>query len=69
MSSEDAERWWSDGCPVRVRTASRADWTRLLDADLTGHAVAVRDAGFTEIAPGSVTVIAELEQAGPGSTD
>ena len=27
---------------------------------LDGRAVAVRDAGFTEIAPGSVTVIAEV---------
>ena len=69
MSSEDAERWWSDGCPVRVRTASPTDWTRLIDADLTGHAVAVRDAGFTEIAPGSVTVIAEIGQDGLGSAD
>ncbi|MFZ2240641.1 MAG: peptidyl-tRNA hydrolase, partial [Gordonia amarae] len=32
----------------------------VLAADARGEAVAVRDAGFTEIAPGSVTVIAEI---------
>jgi hypothetical protein len=48
---------------VQVRTASPDGWTRLLGADAHGSAVAVRDAGFTEIAPGSVTVIAELEPA------
>jgi peptidyl-tRNA hydrolase len=69
MSIEDAERWWSDGCPVRVRTASRAGWGRLLDADMAGTAIAVRDAGFTEIAPGSVTVIAELDGTEPDPAD
>jgi peptidyl-tRNA hydrolase len=61
MSQEPAGEWWRDGCPVRVRTASPEGWRRLLGADAIGSAVAVRDAGFTEIAPGSVTVIAELE--------
>ncbi|GAA4778970.1 aminoacyl-tRNA hydrolase [Actinomycetospora chlora] len=51
-----------------VRPASRADWHRwtdALDADPSGraaweeHGVApVRDAGFTEVAPGTVTCIA-----------
>jgi peptidyl-tRNA hydrolase len=61
MTQEQARRWWNEGCPVRVRTASPAGWQRLLDSDENGSAVAVRDAGFTEIAPGSVTVIAELD--------
>ncbi|GAA4943474.1 peptidyl-tRNA hydrolase [Actinomycetospora succinea] len=51
-----------------VRPASREDWARwtaVLDADPTGQAawegdgvVPVRDAGFTEVAPGTVTCVA-----------
>jgi peptidyl-tRNA hydrolase len=51
-----------------VRTASRTDWERwcaTLDHDPSGQAAweehgiaAVRDAGFTEVAPGTVTCIA-----------
>ncbi|MEJ2865657.1 peptidyl-tRNA hydrolase [Actinomycetospora sp. OC33-EN07] len=51
-----------------VRPASREDWARwtaALDADPTGRAaweghgvVPVRDAGFTEVAPGTVTCVA-----------
>ncbi|MDT9121218.1 hypothetical protein RSW84_27630, partial [Escherichia coli] len=43
-----------------VRQATPERWADLLAADAAGTAVAVRDAGFTEIAPGSVTVIAEV---------
>nr|WP_238403453.1 aminoacyl-tRNA hydrolase [Gordonia desulfuricans] len=54
-----ARRWRDAGCPLQVCQADEAGWQRLLGADATGQAIAVRDAGFTEIAPGSVTVIAE----------
>jgi peptidyl-tRNA hydrolase len=54
---------------VSVRDASRSDWDRLLTADADGTAVAVRDAGFTEIAPGSVTVIAETSRAARTTPD
>jgi hypothetical protein len=43
--------------PYVVRTADRARWTRLCDAAERGDAVAVRDAGFTEVAPGTITAI------------
>lgn len=59
MDQDQAAQWFSDGCPVRVRTATGGGWDRLLAADAAGTAIAIRDAGFTEIAPGSVTVIAE----------
>ncbi|MZE81843.1 peptidyl-tRNA hydrolase, partial [Streptomyces sp. SID5475] len=52
-----AERsaWRAAGFPLAVRTAEPARW-----ADLTGSGLpVVRDAGFTEIAPGSCTVVAE----------
>lgn len=63
MDRDQAAQWLSAGCPVQVRTPSKSEWRRLLGADAAGTAVAVRDAGFTEIAPGSVTVIAELNRA------
>ena len=59
MDLGQAAQWFSDGCPVRVAMSSTSQWQQLLSADANGTAVAVRDAGFTEIAPGSVTVIAE----------
>ncbi|BFO16520.1 hypothetical protein SHKM778_29080 [Streptomyces sp. KM77-8] len=41
--------------PLAVRTATPADWPALTAAGLP----TVRDAGFTEIAPGSSTVVAD----------
>ncbi|MFE3541551.1 peptidyl-tRNA hydrolase [Nocardia sp. NPDC059177] len=41
-----------------VREAEPAHWSRLVAEVAAGRAVAVRDAGFTEVAPGSMTVIA-----------
>ncbi|MCH5642988.1 peptidyl-tRNA hydrolase [Gordonia sp. ABSL49_1] len=52
--------WRESGCPLSVCVADSVRWRSLLAADASGAAVAVRDAGFTEIAPGSVTVIAEV---------
>ncbi|MBM9477203.1 peptidyl-tRNA hydrolase [Nakamurella flavida] len=62
---QDALRRWRDaGCPVRVHGRT-TEWPRLLGTVGDGRAgwradrwVAVRDAGFTEIAPGTVTVLA-----------
>ncbi|MFC0314226.1 aminoacyl-tRNA hydrolase [Gordonia phosphorivorans] len=54
-----APRWAEDGCPVQVCQADRRRWAQLLAAAEHGRAAVVRDAGYTEIAPGSVTVIAE----------
>ncbi|MEU3524106.1 peptidyl-tRNA hydrolase [Streptomyces sp. NPDC038707] len=53
----DAERtaWREAGFPLAVRTAGPADWPRLTASGLP----VVRDAGFTEIAPGSCTVVAD----------
>jgi peptidyl-tRNA hydrolase len=45
------ERWRAEGFALAVRTATVAEW----DAALAAGAPVVRDAGFTEIAPGSRT--------------
>jgi peptidyl-tRNA hydrolase len=57
-------RWAAAGCPTRVRRSSPPEF-RKLSATLADpeqawrdeRLLAVRDAGFTEIAPGTVTVI------------
>nr|WP_099908430.1 aminoacyl-tRNA hydrolase [Streptomyces sp. TLI_171] len=53
---DEAQRkeWAESGFQLAVRTASAADWPALTD----GRLPVVRDAGFTEIAPGSCTVVA-----------
>lgn len=62
--------WQRAGCPVDVRRTTAEQWTGLLRAVADpGRAwrerrlLAVRDAGFTEIAPGTVTVIARAPAA------
>lgn len=58
-------RWYASGCPVDARRAGPQLWrelcSRVADPAAGWHdhrLLAVRDAGFTEIAPGTVTVIA-----------
>ena len=60
LDERAARRWRDAGCPLAVYAADPQRWSALLAADRDGRAIAVRDAGFTEIAPGSVTVIADL---------
>ncbi len=58
MTMEQAQRWAESGYRCSVRDADPARWAGLV-ADLgAGKAIAVRDAGFTEVAAGSRTVIA-----------
>jgi peptidyl-tRNA hydrolase len=57
-------RWRDAGLPVEVRLVALHSWQRLLKRAGTGDGwderlVAVRDAGFTEIDPGTITVIAD----------
>jgi len=47
-----------DGCRFAVREAGPDAWTSLVGTAEAGEAVAVRDAGFTEVAPGTTTSIA-----------
>ncbi|MFG3130916.1 peptidyl-tRNA hydrolase [Streptomyces tendae] len=55
LSDGERTAWRDAGFPLSVRTADPADWTGLT----TGGLPVVRDAGFTEIAPGSCTVVAD----------
>jgi peptidyl-tRNA hydrolase len=55
LSDADREAWREAGFPLAVRTPSPAEWSRLT----AGGLPVVRDAGFTEVAPGSCTVVAE----------
>jgi len=47
-------RWRADGLAVAVRAAGPAQWARAVAAG----APVVRDGGFTEVAPGSMTALA-----------
>jgi len=58
LTKAEARAWADAGFPLAVRTASPEQWDKLAAADLP----TVRDAGFTEIAAGSVTAIAELRR-------
>jgi peptidyl-tRNA hydrolase len=54
-----ARGWRDAGFPLAVRTAGRDRWAELLRRDLP----VVRDAGFTEVAPGTCTAVAEILRA------
>ncbi len=53
MTEDEREAWREAGFPLAVRTAPTGDWAALTESGLP----VVRDAGFTEIAPGSCTVV------------
>ncbi|MEU8530628.1 MULTISPECIES: peptidyl-tRNA hydrolase [Streptomyces] len=56
LSDAQRKAWREAGFPLVVRTAPAERW-----AELTGSGLpVVRDAGFTEIAPGSCTVVGEF---------
>ncbi|MGX1027257.1 peptidyl-tRNA hydrolase [Streptomyces sp. SAI-097] len=55
LSDDERAAWRDAGFPLSVRAADPARWTGLT----TGGLPVVRDAGFTEIAPGSCTVVAD----------
>ncbi|MFI8965473.1 peptidyl-tRNA hydrolase [Streptomyces sp. NPDC053493] len=60
LSDADRKTWRDAGFPLVVRTAAVDRWARLTASGLP----VVRDAGFTEIAPGSCTVVSEFPALG-----
>lgn len=55
LSDEERAAWRDAGYPLSVRTPDAARWRELVASGLP----VVRDAGFTEIASGSCTVVAD----------
>ncbi|MCX5172123.1 peptidyl-tRNA hydrolase [Streptomyces antibioticus] len=55
LSERERNAWREAGFPLAVRTATAGRWSELTTSGLP----VVRDAGFTEIAPGSATVVAD----------
>jgi peptidyl-tRNA hydrolase len=56
LAARERAEWAEAGFDLAVRRASPARWRELLASGLP----VVRDGGFTEVAPGSQTVVAEL---------
>ncbi len=54
LPPDTAARWLADGAPLDVSVAGEADWDQLLES----APVVVTDGGFTEVAPGTITVVA-----------
>jgi peptidyl-tRNA hydrolase len=61
LSPADRAAWAATGFALAVRTPSLSRWAELTASGLP----VVRDAGFTEIAPGSCTVVADHPALGP----
>jgi len=65
LPTDQLADWAAKDFRCAVRTAEPADWALLVSGDgpVVGRrerrTVAVRDAGFTEVAPGTVTVVAQ----------
>ncbi|MFD4182338.1 aminoacyl-tRNA hydrolase, partial [Rhodococcus sp. NPDC058514] len=55
MDPERAWAWSRDGYRCSVRDAGPDRWAALGELVAQGRAIAVRDAGYTEVAPGSMT--------------
>ena len=60
LTDEARTLWREAGFPLAVRTAEPDHWRELTSSGLP----LVRDAGFTEIAPGSATVVADHRPLG-----
>ncbi|HEX4250068.1 MAG TPA: peptidyl-tRNA hydrolase [Pseudonocardia sp.] len=60
LPAADLAGWYAGGLRCAVRVASESHWRAVLDAADGGRStVLVRDAGFTEVAPGTVTCAAQ----------
>lgn len=60
LSDAEKAAWRDAGFPLTVRTAERAHWEELMRSD----GPLVRDAGFTEIAPGETVAVEGVHRVG-----
>ncbi|MCK0090991.1 peptidyl-tRNA hydrolase [Rhodococcus sp. F64268] len=60
LDVDSARAWAATGFRCAVRDADPGRWSELAVGVEEGAGVAVRDAGFTEVEPGSMTVIATV---------
>lgn len=60
LSLDAVEAWRATGFAVSVRDADEMRWRTEVAAVRAGTAIGVRDAGYTEVAPGSLTVIGSV---------
>ncbi|MFE0379354.1 peptidyl-tRNA hydrolase [Streptomyces inhibens] len=60
LPEEERAAWRAAGFPLAVRSAAPADWAALTRSGLP----VVRDAGFTEIAPGETLVVSGIDRIG-----
>lgn len=58
LSDEERTAWRDAGLPLAVRTADKARWGELVVSGMP----LVRDAGFTEIAPGETVVVEGVDR-------
>ncbi|MFC9239076.1 peptidyl-tRNA hydrolase [Streptomyces decoyicus] len=58
LSEEERAAWRAAGFPLSVRAAGRAQWEELT----RGGGPVVRDAGFTEIAPGNTVAVEGVDR-------
>lgn len=65
MTVTQAAEWAAQGFRCAVRDADPQRWAEVTALVAAGEAVAVRDAGFTEVAPGSMTVVATATPPDP----
>jgi peptidyl-tRNA hydrolase len=61
LPADAAATWVGQGAPVQVDVAPEAEWDHLLAT----APVVVTDGGFTEVEPGTVTVVGLVGPAGP----
>ena len=65
LDAAELAEWVDAGCPLAVREAGAGRWAELCESVRAGTpgVAAVVDAGFTEVEPGSTTVVAVPGQA------